>query len=183
LLDARYYYSTDTYSRKYLNLIIDNVFNWVYNILANVTSLLLEQTKLYFKPVNSRGYINVYNDVKAIVSIDASQQFKITYYVNGYVFNNPDLRNKIRATTMNTLNSYMGNEIVSISEIIRELQTLFINDVIAIDLSGLGGDANYNTIRIINPEDSLNIRKDIYRLSDSTLAVRESIDIQFVQSV
>jgi hypothetical protein len=84
---------------------------------------------------------------------------------------------------MNTLNSYMGNEIVSTSEIIRELQTLFINDVIAIDLSGLGGDANYNTIRIINPEDSLNIRKDLYRLSDSTLAVRESIDIQFVQSV
>jgi hypothetical protein len=183
LLDARYYYSTDTYSRAYLNLIIDNVFNWVYNILANVTSLLLEQTKLYFKPVNSRGYINVYNDVKSIVSIDASQMFKITYYVNGYVFNNPDLRNKIRATTMSTLNSYMSNEIVSISEIIRELQTLFINDVIAIDISGLGGVANYNTVRIINPEDSLNIRKDLYRLSDSTLAVRESIDIQFVQSV
>jgi hypothetical protein len=183
LLDARYYYSTDIHSRTYLNLIVENVFNWVYNVLANITPLLLEQTKLYFKPVNSRGYINVYNDVKAVVSIDASQMFKITYYVNGYVFNNPDLRNKIRATTMTTLNSYMSNEVVSISEIIRELQTIFINDIIAIDISGLGGEANYNTVRVINPEDSLNIRKDLYRLSDSTLAVRESIDIQFVQSV
>jgi hypothetical protein len=183
LLDARYYFSNEAYSRSYLDLVVDSVVTWVTETLADVSNILLEQTKLYFKPVNSRGYINVYNDSKEVVSINAAQQLTITYYVNGYVYNNPDLRSKIRSTTIIMLNTYLNKDTVSLSEIISDLQSTFSRDVISLSITGLGGDSNYNTIKIINPDDSLSLQKNLFRLSDNSLAVRESIKIDFVQSV
>lgn len=180
LLDAKYFYATDTASRNYLELTVETVFEWVYTQLKNVTDILLEQTKIFFKPTNSRGLIKVNNQNNKLVDILAQQELTINYYVNDEVYNNINLRNMIYYTTIERINEHFTNKLISISELTRKLQEEFSSEVLALEIKGLAGENNYSTLSIIDDNDRLNIAKKIFRLSDGSLAVREQININYI---
>lgn len=180
LFDAKYYYTTDTLSRGYLELTKATLLNWLVNDLVKVRDILLEQTKIYFKPVNSRGIIKVKDPSNKVIDILAEQELKIDYYVPKVVFDNIDLRNMIYYTTIGLVNEYLTNNlVVSTSSIIKLLQDSFSNEVTSISVKGLGAN-DYDLVTVVNSVDRLSVSKKLYRMSDNSLAVRENIRIEFI---
>jgi hypothetical protein len=179
-LDASYYYATDEATVNYRNLMVNSIVNWLMVDIADMSNRLLEQTRIYFYPKTNIGNINVLVDNGLVTGIDASQRLTVKLYVSALVFSNDALRKTLTRATIRTLDVLLKQSVISISNILIELKNLYGNDVINIDISGLGGEENnFSTISILNEGDTCSIKKKLVSLSNNTLSVEEDINIVF----
>lgn len=179
-LDATYYYATDEATVNYRNLMINSIVNWLLVDIADMSDRLLEQTRIYFYPKTNIGNIKVLADNGLMVGIDASQRLTVKLYVSSLVFTNDILRKSLTRATIKALDILLREPIISISNILVELKNLYGNDVINIDILGLGGEENnFSTISILNEGDTCSIKKKLVALSNDTLSVEEDINIVF----
>lgn len=179
-LDATYYYADDEATVNYRNLMIDSIVNWLTVDIADMSNRLLEQTRIYFYPKTNIGNINVLVDNGLVTGIDASQKLTVKLYVSSLVFSNDILRKSLTRATIKALDILLKQSVISISNILVELKNLYGNDVINIDITGLGGEENnFSTISILNEGDTCSIKKKLAALSNNTLSVEEDINIIF----
>jgi hypothetical protein len=101
-------------------------------------------------------------------------------FVNEQVLRNGDLRNTLTNSTIRTIDSELSNSVVSISDIETKLGKAYGSDVIAVEVSGLGGTANHQVITLIGNGDRISIRKNITPQSDGKLIVEEDVTVEFV---
>jgi hypothetical protein len=69
---------------------------------------------------------------------------------------------------------------VSVSDMIDALRTQYADDVISIDLKGLGGIANLNVVTLLDGSKKLSLRKVLIARNDDTLGLQEGVSVEFV---
>jgi hypothetical protein len=180
LLEGAYWFANDVTATNYRKLITQNLIDWLTNDLINIDNKLLEQTNIYFYPNSTLGNISAMVDNGVTTLIDASQSFTVNLSVSELVYNDNDLRTKLTNATITTLGDQLKNSTVSIDSITSALRTQYGNDVISVNITGLGGTNNYTVITIMNNTDRCSLRKRLTAKPSNKLVVEEDITVNFI---
>lgn len=180
-IEGAYFFATDTSAATYRDTMVDTVVNWLTTDLVQMGANLLEQTKLYFYPKTTMGNIKVVADGGTVITIEAGQYFIIDLYVTDAVYNNSKLRESLKNSTISTIADILKSSTISMSDMVTQLSSLYGDDVISLNASGLGGSINLNTVTIVDDGARCNIRKSLVKQSDNKLIVAEDVTINFIK--
>jgi hypothetical protein len=181
LIEGAYKFATDVITLNYRTKLTRTVVEWLTNDLEGISENLLEQTRLYFYPRTTLGSIDVMIQDGITTTISAGQAFQVTLYVSAAVYANEKLRTQLSTTTVKTLSTQLRNSTVSISAAIMALRQAYGNDVIDVQLEGLGGDANLPALTVLDEGERCSIRKRLVAQPDDSLIVQEDVTVGFVR--
>ncbi len=182
LIDGKYIFATDVNYIDYRSEIRSILTTWINETLASITNMLLEQTNIYFYPKKSLSKISVMLDNKTTAVIDSAQTFVVKLYVSKAVYNDDATRAALTVLTKETINAELANNIVSISSMTESLKKAFDTSVISFSVTGLGGpNNNYDTVTLVNSNESLSLGKILEVQADGTTIVSENVNVTFVQ--
>jgi len=182
LVEAAYWYATDSAAVSYRTEMTDIFVDWIINSLTEIQDKLLEQTKIYFYPKTTTGQIDIMVKNGITTTMGASQSFLLTLSVNDTNYANIDLRNQLKIKSIEIINDELKQSVFSISRLISNLTDAYGDDVIDVEISGLGGeDNNYTAVTILNDTDRPSIRKLLKVQGDNSLIVDEAVEMNFVR--
>lgn len=182
LIEGAYWFATETSTVEYRNLITNTIVGWLTTDLETISKSLLDQSNIYFHPNSTLGYIDVLVDNGLTKKIFAGQTLKVVLSVPTYVYNDSALKNTLSKTTINTIYSLLKKQLISNDIITSELRKQYGDDVISVQVTGLGGISNnYSVMTVINDSERCSIRKRLTVTDDNKLMVEEDIDISFVK--
>lgn len=181
LVEGAYYFATNQVTIDYRQELVSTVVDRLINDMQDISEELLELTQIYYYPTTTTGSVDVMYGAGLITSIQAGQSFEVTLYVKGSVYTNTDLREAIEKKTILTINDQLGERRVSISEIIDALRTQYGNDVLAFDITRIGGTANLSVVTLVDDSKRLSLRKKLVSRNDATLALTEDVTFNWVE--
>lgn len=180
LIEGSYFFATQPIYEIYRREIAKTVTRWCTQDLADINTKLLEQTKIYYYPQKLVGTISVKITNELTVTIEAAQSFNLELYVTSDVYKNTYIRQSLELSTVKYINEALKNRTISISDMVYGLKEIYGDNVISFNLTGLGGDKNYETVTIVNDSDSLSLKKKLVVKEDNSLAVVEDVNIKFI---
>lgn len=183
LLEGVYWFATDTLTATYRTSLTNALVKWIANDLESFKDSLLDKTRIYFYPKTTSGSIPVYVLDEAKTSIPAGQAFTVTLGVSKQVYDNDTLRERLKESTVSVLSDSLKQATVSMSTVTEALKKAYGSDVIDIQISNLGGSANYSVVTVAEETDRLSIRKRLVALADGTLAAEEDVTVQFRKAI
>lgn len=181
LIEGVYWFATDPITTGYRSDLTATVVGWLTSDLEALTAQLLEQTRLYFFPKTTLGSVDVMVANGLTKTIAAGQAFQVTLYVSAQVFANADLRARLSQSTVTVIDDQLTGSTVSLDAITTALRAQYGNDVISVQVTGLGGTEAYPAVTILNEEDRLSIRKRLTALADGSLIAEEDVTVTFVR--
>lgn len=179
VVDGRYIFGDDAATVAYRKELETLLADWIVNDLAVIEGKLLDQTELYFYPETSVGEVEVYTENGEVANISADQSFSLTLFVSKAVKENDSIRGKLNRATISLLDSYVGEQVVNMTEVTEALRKLYGATVPAFTVSGLGGSNNYQLLKVVSNKDRLCLKKRLAIQADKTLIVEDDITIEY----
>jgi hypothetical protein len=180
LIEGVYWFANDTTTISYRNYLTSTVVSELINDLTNIQKQLLEETRIYYYPKTTLGTIDVMVGSGVVQAIKAGQSFSVVLYVPGTVYADMDLRRKLEATTVQVINNSLQSKVVSLDSVTSDLRAQYGEDVISVQLTGLGGSGNLQAFTVIDDSARCSIRKRLSVLGDNSLTVEEDVTVTFV---
>lgn len=180
MMDGMYWFATASTAVAYKSALPVQVAGWVSTDIATVSQFLLEQTKLYFFPKETLGQVSAIVMEDKQTTLAAQQSFQVTYYLSGTAYRDADLRTSLTNAAVSTINTILQNATVTMKDITTALNGLVGNDVIAFDVTGLGGSTPYAAVTLLDDSQRLSIRKICVAQADGTIGVADDVNITFL---
>lgn len=181
LIEGVYKFATDSAAQAYRSQMIDTLLTWMTGALAQLNAQLLEQSNLYFYPKKTLGQVDVMVGASLKTTIEAGQSLELALYVDKSVYNNADLRTRLTLTATQIIAMQLTAPQVSRDSIEEALKIAFGNDVIAVDLTGLGSAAqNLPLFTILDDSIRASLRKKLVALTDNSLVLMEDLTVNFI---
>lgn len=183
-IEAPYYFAIPldfSSTTNYRASIAKTLNKWITEDLPSINERLLDKTEIYFYPKVATGDIEILTNNNEVETVSASQSFNVTLLVSPNVYDDATLLSALRSITTRTIDASLQQKTVSISTIERSLLDAYGDDVIAVEVTGLGGVNTHNTFTILSKSNRCSIRKRLSALPDNTLTVEEDITIEFVK--
>ena len=179
-IEGCYYFANDIASTTYKDTIIETVVNWITVDLYRLSERLLEQTKLYYYPKATMGSIRVMTENSIVTNIEANQSFNVKLFVPEITYENAALRSALTTNTIKTIDTHLKESTISISELTTLIKNSLSRDAIALQVDGLGGEANYQMLTILNNGERCAIKKKLRAQPDGKLIVVEDVTVDFI---
>ena len=180
LIEAPYYFATDTIAAQYRQEIVDTFLDWMIDGLDTINERTLEQTVIYFYPQATLGQVNIMYNNSIRTKIDAPQSLVIDLVVNRNTYNNLDLRKSISTTTIQVVSELLTEATISNSMILSKLVEIYGNDVLGVKLVGLGSDTEITAMTVLDDTKRCCLKKRLNVQPDNSMIVEEDISINFV---
>lgn len=181
LSDGVFFFVTDEEALRYRRYSVSSMTTWVDELKALDSRLLDDNTKVFLHPTQTIGdtHAIIVDGQSAVVPID--QALTVNYYVTDNASRNSDFREAISTSTRHAVADCLGKQTASISDITSTLRSMVGDDVIALDVIGLGGSLNVSTITMTDDAARLAMGKRLVVRSNRTLAVEDAIDINYIR--
>jgi len=180
LVDGRYLLADESNYTAYRSEITRTIDNWITIDLLDAQDILLEQTKLYFWPINNLGLIEVYPDNGNSILLPSEQSFTVDLYVTNAIFTDKEARDNLNLLTVSTINDYVSNNsIVNMTELTGMLKDLYGLSIVSFELTGLGGDASYSIVKAKSNKDNLSLKKKLVLQQDNSIILTEDVTINY----
>lgn len=179
MLEGGYYFATDAVTVAYRAELLETWLAWLLDDLVPISDVLLEQTKIYFYPKSTLGYLQVINQSGVKMSIRAAQSFLVTLYVPQQVYRNQPLRDQIEAATVTTLNTALDNTTLAQSAMVSDLRDIYGDDVVDVQLEGLGG-TNMPVFTLTDSSTRCGLKKILVAQGDNSLLLTEDVTVVFM---
>lgn len=180
-IEGIYFFATDTASSTYRAQIVSTVVAWLINDLKRLSSNLLEKTRIYFYPKTNMGSIKVMVEDGQVMNMEASQRLTLKLYVSKEVHKNLELRASLSNTAIRVIDDRLKNVLVSNDDIIDQLKTALGSDVLAMQLTGLGGSLNLSAFTVIDSSERASLGKRLSALPNNKLIAVEDVTIDYVR--
>lgn len=181
LIDGRFKYATSDEIINYLDNVTKSLSVWLHEDIKGFQEWALEQTEIMLYPRRTMGLTDARVEENEQVAFNLEQSFTVTYYLSRARYNDLFLRETLIDTTSEVLNRHLQQRRVVKNEIISELSRLIDDDVIGLDVRGLGGDANYTAVTIVSDAERCSIKKRLYRTMEGELSIQEDINVIFIR--
>lgn len=179
-IDGLYQFATDPTTLRYREQLVSTVTGWIIGDMKELGRGLLEQSELFLYPQQTYGDLVVVVDEGKEVSISSEQTFVVDLYVQREVYLNEPLRQTLRQTAIDTLENGLKKRTVSMTEISATLASRVGEDVLSVEIRGLGGVRDYRTLTVKDEAARCTVRKRLVVLSNDTLAVEDAVDVNFL---
>lgn len=179
LLDGLYYFATDAETIQYRDSVPVEILRWLNEDVTRMQGRLLEQSDLYLYPTTTLGEINATVNSGHLTTVTLDQHLYVSYYMTEQAYVNPGLREALTQSTREIIKEMLGRSRVTKSDLLARLKANAGEDVISIDLGGLGGEQDYNIITVDDEAVRLSLRKRLVVLPNQLLSVQDDLDINF----
>lgn len=179
VVDGKYLYATDSVSIGYRSEVEAVLNDWITNSIPKITSITINGAKVFYYPKTTLGLIEVEHEGESRRFIESAQSFKVTLYVDYSVLRDSDIRTSLKTSTVTILDAYIGEATVNMTEIQSKLRAVYGLSVNAFTISGLGGESNYQVLKLVNPQNALCLNKVLERQPDGTYIVTEDVTVEF----
>lgn len=180
-LDGKYYFATNKTTTDYLTETIQTLSNWITEDIDKLNDSLLDLSELYFYPKRSMGDLTVYTSTDTTVKISASHSFKLVFHVKEYINNNPVLKDRFRLTSAKVLSNCLATRVISRSGMIEKLKDALGEDVLSVSLSSnIFSDTGLEAFTLVDDSNLPVVGKQLVALSNQTLAIQDSVTIDYV---
>lgn len=183
-IEAPYYFAIPedfSSTTNYRTIIAKSLNQWITEDIPSFNERLLDKTEIYFYPKVATGDIEILTGSNEVSTIPASQSFTIKLLVSPTVYDDATLLTALRSITTKTIDTSLQDKTVSVSAIESNLLQAYGDDVIAVEVSGLGGVDTHTTFTVLSNSNRCSIRKRLTALPDNSLTVEEDITIEFVK--
>lgn len=182
LIEGVYKFATDDAAAAYRAQMISTLLTWMTGSLETLNAQLLEQSRLYFYPKKTLGQVDVMIGASLKTTIEAGQSLTLTNYVTSSVYKNSDLRTRLELTAKQLVAMLLTAPQVARDVLENSLANAFGNDVIALELHGLGSPAqDLPVFTILDDSIRASLRKKLVALTDDSLVLMEDLTINWVQ--
>lgn len=179
-VDGTYWFANDSAATNYRETLVRSVVSWITKDLADIEKSLLEQTDIYFYPKSTVGMVDVMIGDGTQIKLNSQQSFVVTLHVPFTTYENIELKNEIKKTTVQVLNRMISKPIVTIAEITQELRQKYSTDVIGVRVEGLGGNLNLDTVTLMDDSRGFSLKKRLVNQSNNVLIVEEDATVVFI---
>ena len=183
LVDGRYYWATAASTVAYREAIAGTLVSWLNNDIVPLSKILIERPNLFFQPQATLGPIKIIGGQSQDLIIDAEQEFTITLFVTAQAYENGSVRNAMEHSTITTVSELISTTTVDVTTITATLKTMLGNDVVGIELVGLGGELALNTLTLKDPSQKLVIKKRLVIDPTNELLMENAINIVFAKHI
>ena len=180
LLEGAYWFANDLAASNYRTLLTRSIVDWLTNDIANLSTEVLEQTRVYFYPNTTLGTISAVVDNGIVKNITAGQTFVVNLSVSNLVYQNLALRTQLETATIKTIRDQLTQATVSVDSIISALRLVYGGDVISTSIGGLGGADNLTVITCNDDSVRCSINKKLTALPNNSLIVEENVTCNFL---
>lgn len=182
LIEGVYKFATDDVSAAYRTEMLGTLLTWMTGSLETLNSELLEQSRLYFYPKKTIGQVDIMIGASIKTTMEAGQSLTLTLYVSSDVYKNTDLRAQLTVKATQTLALQLTAAQVARDALEEALAIAFGNDVVGLELHGLGSAAQDLPIfTILDDSIRASLRKKLLALTDNSLVLTEDLTVIFVQ--
>lgn len=178
LLDARYYFATDSKSVQYRQQSIQTITDWLVADIPLIAAMVYERTQVFFHPKTSVGSIVVIDENGTKHTERAEQFLSVIVYVDETIKNSPDLQELISAKIRSTVVESLKKSVSSTSNLIDDLRDALGSDVKTIIVNGLFGD-RYNVVKLEDASLQPTVGKKLQVLSNLTMQVVDDLEIDY----
>lgn len=178
-VDARMFASQDATHANFVTTLPTTLESYFTTITA-AKAKILEETKLYYRPVRTigTGNFSIGDNVTAIQDLNMS--FRMKLHVPAFVKNNTDYQVLIKNTIVKITEKYMVTEKFSMTDIANEIKEVLANYVDAVDVLGINGDKELQTIQVMDDDAIPSVSRKLTILKDGTLSLEKDINIELV---
>jgi hypothetical protein len=153
--------------------------SYILDDLPQFEDRVIENTDIYFYPQVTLGSVTVLIDAGLITQMQADQRLTVRLGVHERIFDNDPLRTQLESKTIQTIQAFFTNEQLSVSELINQLRAAYAGDVASIQVSGLGGANNASAVTLLNTNERLSLKKEVFILDSGEFTVREAVTVDF----
>lgn len=179
LIDAKIFTSERSAELSFVENIYRSLEGY-FDAVRKLQSQLLEQTYVYFKCMKSTGIaqFNMGNDTT--VRCSAELGFKINCYVQPYVKRDETLQQTIKESICNALNEQIKARVINMQEIFTKIQEEMSESIDYLDLLGINGDPNLQTLEPISTDIQPILHRKLVLSNDNILSLEDDLEINFV---
>jgi hypothetical protein len=181
LVEGAYYFIYDTTTYAYITESIKNLIKWITTDLQQYEAKLLEQTRIYFYPRITTGNVQVLDSKNEIVTISSSQSIKVKLYVSPMVYEDQELCSALTTNTIKVIDKAFDKQTITVSEIESMLRDSYQEDVLDVEVSGIGGAAKMAALTLVDPSARLGLRKRLVHYVDDSVSIEEDVTVTFVK--
>ena len=179
LIDGRYFFATEANTVSYAESIPTLVIDWLVNDIAPIASDLIQNSEISFYPLTTIGQITVIADEGNVITINSEQSLSVIVYVDAATYNNQPLQDQMSLTIANTIANAIQQTNFSTSGIISTLTATLGSGVFGIDVSGIAGTLNVNSITMTDSSVKCVLKKKLALNSDRLIVVEDDINISY----
>ena len=179
LIDAKIFTSERSAELTFVENIY-NSLNGYFEAVRNLQTQLLEQTYVYFKCMKSTGIaqFNMGNDTS--MRCNAELGFKINCYVQPYVKRDETLQQTIKDNICTALNEQIKARVINMQEIFTNIQADMSESIDYLDLLGINGDPDIQTLEPIGTDIQPILRRKLVLTNDNILSLEDDLEVNFI---
>ena len=158
--------------------LIDTLSSYFTTLNIAKTSLL-EKVDLFYQPIKTIGRsVFKTTDAQEIVhDLDVGLKFRL--HVESYVASDLSLKQQIQDTVEDMVEQAMATGSLSMTDIASRIMNALSDTVLHVDILGIDGDLNLQTIIHDGADVIPHIRQKLVQLDDGSLAIRKDIVIEW----
>jgi len=183
LIDGVHYFTDEPTALAYRDSIPKTILGWLENDIDDISRYLLEQTRLFLYPKSSVGNVEVIVKENQRTFINAAQSFKVIYYLTPDHYRNASLREGLQMAAISTIAEELTKPTVTMNNIVSKLTASVDQDIIAVDVTGLGADKKLVSVNLVDDSARLTIKKIAVPYADGTIGVQDDVAVTFIQHV
>jgi hypothetical protein len=180
MIDGLFYFATEASAVAYQKEIPMEFVSWLKSDIDDIGDRLLEKAELYVYPTQTYGdtVVSVRDGQRATIQID--QAFAITHWLKPAAYTNSTIRPSLIDNDKQVLDDKISLKTVSRSDIVSQLGVTSGDDVLANEVSGLGGEENYPILTVEDDAVRLSIRKKMVVLANQLLTIEDDVTVNFL---
>lgn len=180
MVDGMFYFATEESAVAYSKEVPMEFVNWLVSDIDEISGRLLEKAKLFVYPTQTFGdtVVSVRDGQRTTIAIE--QSFSLTHWLKPSAFTNATIRPSLIANDKQTLDDQISRKTISRSDIISRLGVTSGDDVLANELSGLGGPENFPVLTVDDDAVRLSIRKKMVVLANQLLTIEDDVTVNFL---
>lgn len=182
MVEGQYYFVDDDAYVAYRDEFVEIIVDWVTQDIPIIQGYALEKTNVYFYPKNQLSTTTVLVDDLVEEIIPSAQSFTLNLHVPNEIYRNADQRTRIRDLTIRYLDQWISSLELSVSAAVAALTDLYGDDVDAVTLSPLGGEADIQYAIISKEQTRMSLRRELAVQQDGTFIINEAVTVNFLKS-
>lgn len=178
-VDAKLLKSNSVAHANYLKQVTDQIAAHFSYVDATAKSLL-ENTKLYFKPIRTygTGLFKQGNDEEITHELETSMDFKI--YVEHFVMQDSAIQDRIRTAIINIVDIHVRSGVISMVTIANDILAELSDTVKKVDVLGINGISTLQTLTKLEDDVRLCIKQRLVLRGDGSITTDRDISVNFV---
>ena len=180
MLPAKFKFVDEPNTRNFIQSTLRMLVSEMDESIGLLSRPLLDNSAMTYKPLAKLGMINAIVEDNYATAIKSEQSFRVRVYLETSSYDDLVLKRTLRDNIVSIISSNITNRRISTLSLSTRIREISPDVVLSVQVTNLGGVANYNIVTIIDDEASLSVAKKLVLRADGNIAFEDDISVEFI---